>query len=114
MKLPILSILCLSLLASPLSHAAKAAKAEKTIEVSVTDKGFEPSEIDVAPGTSLTLKITRKTEETCATDIVIPSKKIQKKLPLNETVSVKLGELKKGEVRFSCSMKMLSGTIHIK
>ncbi len=93
------------------AHAAPATAKHQDIDLQVTEKGFEPSQIDVKPGTSVTLKVTRKTDSTCATAIQIPSKKIKKELPLNKTVSVELGKLEKGEVRFACGMEMVSGQI---
>lgn len=57
------------------------------------------------------MKTTRKTDETCATEIQVPSKKITKKLPLNKTVTVNLGRLEKGEIRFGCGMNMMVGGI---
>ena len=87
----------------------------KTVELKVTGKGFQPSTINVKPGTDLTLKITRLSQETCATEIVIVEKNINTKLPLNETVSVHVGVLPKGEVRFGCGMNMMeSGKIYVK
>jgi hypothetical protein len=79
------------------------------VELSVTDKGFQPGSVDVGPGQDLTLKITRKTDNTCARDIVIPSKKIKKELPLNKEVVVHVGKLEKGEVRFGCGMNLMEG-----
>jgi len=87
---------------------------DKTIEMQVTSKGFVPNAINVAPGTNLTLVITRKTDVTCATEIDIPSQKIKKDLPLNEAVTVKVGKLKNGEVRFACGMNMIKGVINVK
>lgn len=81
------------------------------IILSVTDKGFEPSSINVKPGTPVTLKVTRKTDATCATQIEISSKKIKKDLPLNQEVTVDLGKLEKGEIRFACGMNMMEGKI---
>jgi plastocyanin domain-containing protein len=91
--------------------AASSPVKHQEIELRVTEKGFEPSEIDVKPGTNVTLKITRMTESTCATAIQIQSKKISKDLPLNKTVKLELGKLEKGEIRFACGMDMVSGKI---
>ena len=93
------------------AYAAPAAAKNRDIDLRVTEKGFEPSQIDVKPGTSVILKVTRKTDSTCATAISIPSKKIRKDLPLNQTVSIDLGKLDKGEIRFACGMDMVSGQI---
>lgn len=81
----------------------------QTIELGVTEKGFEPSAVNVTPGTNVTLKVTRKTDSTCATQIQIPSKKIKKELPLNKAVSIEVGRLEKGEIRFGCGMNMMEG-----
>ena len=87
---------------------AAAEKAE-IVEVSVTAEGFVPSAIDVKPGKSVILNVTRKTDSTCATQIQVPSKKIKKSLPLNQMVSVDLGKLEKGEIRFGCGMNLMAG-----
>lgn len=79
------------------------------IEISVTEKGFEPSSIKVASGKSVTLKIIRKTDQTCSTLIQIPTLKIKKDLPLNQTITISLGHLEKGEIRFGCGMTMMNG-----
>jgi plastocyanin domain-containing protein len=84
------------------------------VNMTVTENGYEPSSIDVPAGANLVLKITRKTDVTCATDIVIASKKIKTALPLNKEVTVELGKMQKGEVPFSCAMDMIKGTIHVK
>ena len=81
--------------------------ASQNIEITVTDKGFEPKSVDVKPGTDVTLQVTRKSELTCATQIQVPSKKILKELPLNKTVTIDLGVVKKGEIRFGCSENMM-------
>jgi plastocyanin domain-containing protein len=101
----ILLILFLSL------SVLKPAKAEqaKAIEVSVTEKGFEPNVIKVRPGDSVTLTITRKTDATCATMVQVPTKKIKKDLPLNTPVTLSLGIAPKGEIRFGCGMNMMEG-----
>lgn len=85
----------------------------QVIDIQVTEKGFEPSSIDVKPGALVTLNVVRKTDSTCAKEIQVPSKKIKKNLPLNQVVSIELGNLEKGEIRFACGMNMVSGKIII-
>lgn len=85
------------------------------VNLTVTEKGFEPNSVNVEPDKNVQLKITRKTDDTCATSIQIPSKKIKMTLPLNKTVSIDLGTLARGEIRFGCGMNMMdSGIIYIK
>lgn len=96
------------------SFAADAAK-DTVVEITVTEKGFQPNSIDVAPGNPVTLKLTRTTDNTCSTSVQIPSLKIKKELPLNKTVDIKLGKLAKGEIKFGCGMNMMdSGKIYVK
>lgn len=58
---------------------------------------------------AVNLKVTRKTDSTCATAIQIPEKKIKEGLPLNTTVVLELGHLKKGDLKFGCGMNMMDG-----
>lgn len=95
-----------------LTTQASFAKAEaQNIPVKVTENGFEPSSINVKPGSRVTLKVTRTTDTTCATSIQIKEKKIKKELPLNQEVSIDLGTLKKGKITYACGMDMISGHI---
>jgi plastocyanin domain-containing protein len=80
--------------------------AQKVI-LSVTENGFEPKSIDVKPGTDVVLEVTRKTDSTCAKEIQVPSKKIKVELPRDKMVSIALGKLEKGEIRFGCGMNMM-------
>ena len=87
---------------------------DQVVELQVTEKGFEPSSVDVKPGVPVVLKVTRMTDSTCATQIKIKSKNIKRDLPLNKPVTIALGELDKGEIRFACGMDMVSGHLLVK
>ena len=80
--------------------------------MSVTENGFIPSNLKVKTTMPITLKITRKTDATCAREIVLPAKKINVSLPLNKEVEVNIGKVSKGEIKFGCAMDMMvSGII---
>jgi plastocyanin domain-containing protein len=87
---------------------------DQVVELQVTEKGFEPSSIDVKPGVPVVLKVTRKTDSTCATQIKIKSKNIKENLPLNKPMTIALGKLEKGEIHFACGMDMVSGHLIVK
>ncbi len=95
--------------------AANKASAPKAnvIKVVVTDKGFEPSQINVKQGEPVELEVTRKVEGTCATAIVIKDQGVKEELPLDKPVKVKVKTDKKGEIGFSCPMGMIRGTITV-
>jgi plastocyanin domain-containing protein len=94
--------------------AAAPAPAGKTIEMSVTEKGFEPDVLKVKKGEPVTLVITRKTDRTCATEIVIDEEKISTKLPLNKAVTVSFTPKKTGDMKYGCAMgKMIGGVLKV-
>jgi plastocyanin domain-containing protein len=93
---------------------AKPVDKTQIVEIQVTEKGFEPSNVSVSPGAHVILKITRKTDATCATQIKIPSRGLKKDLPLNKTISIELGRVEKGEIAFACGEDMMGGHIFVK
>jgi plastocyanin domain-containing protein len=95
--------------AAPASATGPAAKG--AIEVSVTGEGFVPASIKVKAGQPVTLVVTRKTDRTCATEIVIKDQGINQKLPLNQPVVVAFTPNKAGQLRYACGMDMISGVI---
>jgi plastocyanin domain-containing protein len=105
--LPVLAALSL---ASP-ALAADAAKPGKTVQLTVTEEGYVPARIEARKGEPLTLVITRKTERTCATELVVKEYGINQPLPLNKAVTVTFTPSKSGQVRYACGMDMVSGTL---
>lgn len=87
---------------------------EQIIQIKSTANGFEPSQIDVSSETPVTLRVTRTSDETCGTEIVIKDKKINQKLPLNEPMTIALGKLNKGTLKFACAMNMIKGALNVK
>ena len=86
----------------------------KRIDISVTEAGFEPAKVTVKAGEEVTLAFTRKTDKTCATEVVLyvnDKDKVEKALPLNEVVSVKVKFSKSGELGYACGMNMYKGVI---
>jgi plastocyanin domain-containing protein len=97
------------------ANALDKTQPSQVVEILVTENGFEPSQIEVSADAPVVLKVTRKTDNTCATEIQMKDRKIKKALPkIDETVSVDLGKLKKGDHPFSCGMNMISGKIVVK
>jgi plastocyanin domain-containing protein len=84
------------------------------VQITVTKNGYEPWRIRATAGKPLTLVITRKTDETCATEIVIPEAGIDVPLPLDQPVTVTFTPQRTGEIRYSCAMKMFQGVIEVR
>jgi plastocyanin len=85
----------------------------RTVELAVTDNGFEPSKIKVKKGEKVRFVITRKTDRTCATEIVIKDHGINQDLPLNKAVTVEFTPAKSGEIRYACAMGHIGGVVFI-
>ncbi len=85
----------------------------RTVEMQVTEDGFVPAKIKANQGEKLRLVITRKTDRTCATEIVIKDAGINTKLPLNKTVTVEVTPKSSGELKYACGMDMITGIIFV-
>jgi plastocyanin domain-containing protein len=97
---------------APAKAAAKAGTGP--VEISVTEQGFEPAKVTVDKGKPVTLAFTRKTDKTCAKEVVIDlgdGQKVEKQLPLDQRVEIPLTFGKTGELKYACSMDMVTGVI---
>lgn len=99
---------------APKDAAKDTKKAGQTIEMKVTNKGFEPANVTVTKDQPVTLVITRLTEKTCATEIVIDDYGVNTKLPLNQAVTVTFTPKKTGDLKYGCAMgKMIGGVLKV-
>jgi plastocyanin domain-containing protein len=85
----------------------------QTVRLDVTDRGFEPAEIKVHSGRPVTLLVTRKTDATCAKEIVIADAHVREELPLNQEVRITFTPETPGELRYACGMDMLTGSLRV-
>ena len=85
----------------------------RVVEMAVTEKGFEPSKVKVKKGEKVRLVVTRKTNATCATEIIIAEHGINKELPLDKAVTVELTPKKSGEIRYACGMGHVAGILFV-
>ena len=95
--------------AAPAS-ASPAAGAVQEIAVRVTERGFEPATIRTRKGQAVRLTFTRTTDATCAKEVVVPTLKIRRVLPLDTQVTVEF-TTQDQDVAFACGMNMLRGSI---
>jgi plastocyanin domain-containing protein len=93
--------------------AVQTTDAGTTVTIYVTSEGFVPANVHVPAGKPVTLQVTRKTEKTCATELVMAAKNIRQALPLNEMVAITFTPDKAGDLRFACGMDMVAGTITV-
>ncbi len=85
----------------------------KEIQVAVTDMGFEPKEVIIKKGQAAVLVMTRKSDQTCATEAVFTETGKKYDLPLNEAVRIDLTGVSPGTLHYACGMNMEKGTVVI-
>lgn len=86
----------------------------RTLALKVTEKGFEPSPVTVLKGEPVKLVLTRTTEHTCATEVVLDEYNIHAALPLNQPVELAFTPTQSGKLVYGCAMgKMISGVIMV-
>lgn len=85
----------------------------QSVNLTVTSKGFEPSDVKVKAGQPVRLVVTRKTDKTCATEIVMADLGINKPLPMDTPVTVEFTPSESGTLRYACAMDHISGLVTI-
>jgi plastocyanin domain-containing protein len=98
------------------NSGAPASSDPSRIAIDVTKDGFSPEHVTVPAAKPVTLVFDRKTDETCAKQVVLDpgdGKKITKDLPLNQPVEVAVTFPKAGDLTYACGMDMFHGTITV-
>jgi plastocyanin domain-containing protein len=107
------SCVLVTVLAVTPASAVKSQAREQRVAIEVTSQGFMPATIHLKAGAPIVLVVTRKTDRTCAKEIVIEQRKIHRALPLNRPVAIRMAPQKSGTLRYACGMDMVAGTIVI-
>lgn len=104
-----LGLTLLQPLASAAQSAATSGRQEFTI--TVTDQGFEPARLSLKKDVPARLTFVRTAEKSCATEVLIPSLKVKKELPLQARVSIQFTPQTTGEIGFTCGQQMFKGAL---
>lgn len=103
----------MSVIAGAVGCARRGAQpgAAREIHVEVTDRGFVPAETVIPKDQAVTLVVTRKTDQTCATEIVLPALNQRHALPLDQPVRIAIPAGAPDTLNYACGMDMLRGSI---
>jgi plastocyanin domain-containing protein len=87
----------------------------RVVDIAVTEKGYEPSPVSLKKGEPVKLVVTRKTDQTCATEVVMDDGyNINTPLPLNQPVEITFTPKESGKLVYGCHMgKMVSGVFMV-
>jgi plastocyanin domain-containing protein len=99
--------------ATPEATTPDASNASNRVAIEVTEEGFVPAVVNVRAGQPVTLVVTRKTEKTCATELVMKEHNINQPLPMNQPVEITFTPAQSGDLPYACAMDMIKGTVHV-
>lgn len=102
----------MALLAAPLLAVATPAEEPRSVEITVTDRGYEPSRIELVEDEPVRLVFHQQAESECAHSVKSEALGLETtELPAGETTVVELTPTESGEFTFACGMGMLKGTL---
>jgi plastocyanin domain-containing protein len=101
---------CFALFASANAQTHKNSKLQ-TARVLITENGYSRTSINLRRGVPARITFLRKTDVTCATEVVISAYGIHRTLPLNTAVAINFTPKRSGEFSFTCGMNMMRGKL---
>jgi plastocyanin domain-containing protein len=104
------------MLAAALATAVLAAVAgagePRTVEVTVTDDGYQPARIELVAGEPARLAFHNEADSSCAASVRSEALGIETTdLPKGETTVIEVTPQKAGEYTFTCGMGILEGAV---
>ncbi|HYD43177.1 MAG TPA: cupredoxin domain-containing protein [Anaeromyxobacter sp.] len=95
------------------SQGNAAGAAPKVVQMSISDDGVSPMAIPAKQGEPLRIAITRTTDATCITHVVVKDYGINVPIPKNKTVNVDITPKATGKVRVACGMGMNFAVLNV-
>ena len=83
----------------------------RIVRIEVTEGGFVPRQAFVPRGVPAKLVVTRRTDQTCITELVIAGMDSTWRLPLDRAVRIELPSGIRDTLRYTCGMSMYSGMV---
>ena len=99
---------------APVDGGQRSGKSVQTARIELAEQGYEPATVKLRVGVLARLTFIRTTDKTCGTEIVFPSLKIKRALPLKQPVVIEFTPSEAGDIAFVCGMNMLKGTVVVR
>lgn len=93
------------------SATRKVTASEGVTAVTVNEDGFSPNHVEVKRGQKTTLRFTRTSDKTCATEVAFPEMNLTKPLPLNQPIDVDVPSDQAKTFTFQCGMGMYKSKV---
>lgn len=98
--------------AGVLTPAAAETVEPRTVEITVTDRAYEPNRVELAADEPVRLAFTNQADMACAASVKSEPLGIETtELPKGETTVVEVKPEKAGTYTFTCGMGMIKGTL---
>ena len=81
------------------------------LHLRVDGTGYHPSSLHAPAGEPVRLRVTRVSDDGCGQQLVFPTLRLQRDLPLNTEVTIDLTMPASGSLAFTCGMDMMRGSI---
>lgn len=91
--------------------AEEGASAGDSAIIVADGRGFTPSQVTLNKGSAGKLRFERKTDDTCATEVLFPDLNIKRPLPLNQVVEISVPTTESKTYAFTCGMGMFKSSI---
>lgn len=88
--------------------------ASQSVRIEITRYGYEPVSFVLRKGIPARITFVRRTNDTCATEVLFPDYGINRALPLGQAVIISLTPRKTGEFAFTCGMRMHKGRMIVR
>lgn len=83
----------------------------KEVRIAVTENGFEPASVEIPKNEAVTLVVTRKTDQTCATEMIFAENGARYDLPKDQVVRIELPAGQPDTLHYACAMDMIKGVV---
>lgn len=93
--------------------AAEVKGNQQTINIIVSG-GYTPKKILLRKDVPAKLVFTRKDTSSCLEELILPDFGVQRKLPVNQDVTIDIKPDKTGRYTYSCGMHMFFGEVFVK
>ena len=102
------------LLTTSVSAQKQRGAKSQSARVEITRYGYEPVSFSLRKGVPARITFVRKTNDTCATEVLFPDYGINRALPLDQAVVISLTPKRTGEFTFTCGMRMHKGRMIVR